>query len=72
MKDYVCNTVDKRLRYNINQWGKRGNFDILYDISENVTFVQLMYTVSNVNHSVNIVGYWIFDYNYKMALPLKL
>ena len=47
-------------------------FDILIEISENVTLVQLMGIVGNVNHEVSIVGYWIFDPNYKKSLPLKL
>ena len=29
-----------------------------------------MDTVGNLNHSVSIVGHWIFDSNYKKALPL--
>ena len=31
-----------------------------------------METVGNVNHAVSIVGYWIFDSNYKKSLLLKL
>ena len=31
-----------------------------------------MVTVGNGNHSVSIVGYWIFDLNFKKALPLTL
>ena len=27
--------------------------------------------VGNFNHAVSIVGYWIFDFNYKKELPLK-
>ena len=45
-------------------------FDILNDISENVTLVQLMDSIGNVNHSISIVGHWIFDSNYNKALCL--
>ena len=40
------------------------------DISENVTLVQLMDTVGNVNNAVSIVGNRIFDSNYKKAPQL--
>ena len=52
--------------------GEKGQFDILHDISENVNLVQLMDSVGNVNNELSIVGYWIFDSNYKKALLLKL
>ena len=52
--------------------GKQGSFNILHDISENVTLVHLMETFVNVNHGVSIVGYWIFDSNYKFSLPLTI
>ena len=52
--------------------GKKGQFDILYEISENVTLVQLMDSVGNGNHAVGIVWYCIFESNYKKLLPLKL
>ena len=51
---------------------RKGQFDIIQDISENVTLVQLICSVGNVNHAVSIVGYWIFDSNLKNTLPLKL
>ena len=43
-------------------------FDILNDISEYVTLVKLMDSLGNVNHTISIVGHWIFYYNYKEAL----
>ena len=30
-----------------------------------------MYYLVNVNHAVSVVGYWIFDSNYKIALVLN-
>ena len=51
---------------------KQVSFDIIIDISENVTLVQLMDIVGNINNAVSIVGYWIFYLNYKKSLPLTL
>ena len=39
---------------------KQGSFDILHDISENVTLVQLMDSVGNENNEASIVRYWVF------------
>ena len=41
------------------------------DISEHVTLFQLMDYLGNVNHAISVVGYWIFDSNYKIALVLN-
>ena len=49
----------------------RGFFDILTDISEHVTLVQLMYSLVNVNCAISVVGYWIFDSNYEKSLVLN-
>ena len=43
-------------------------FDIRNDISENVTLVQLMEPLVNVNHAISIVGNWVFYSYYKKAL----
>ena len=51
-------------------WKKDNDFDTLNDISEDVTLVQLMETLGNVNNAISIVWYWIFDSNYKKALFL--
>ena len=45
-------------------------FDILNDISENFTFVQLMDSLGNLNHAIIILGHWIFDSKYKKSLCL--
>ena len=63
MKYHVRNPGDQRLHYNIKKEIKQCSFDILRDISENITLVQFMETVGNVNDAVIIVGYWIFDFN---------
>ena len=41
------------------------------DISVNVTLVQLMDSLGNVNHAISVVGSWIFDSNYEIALVLN-
>ena len=41
------------------------------NISANVTLVQLMDSLVNVNHAISVVGSWIFDSNYERALFLN-
>ena len=48
-------------RYNMTTRKKNYAFDILNDMNENVTFVQLMDSLGNLNHAINILGHWIFD-----------
>ena len=50
---------------------KKNPFDILNDIIENVTLVQLMDSIGNVNHDIIIVDYWTFDSKYEQTLCLK-
>ena len=59
---------EQNLRYNLTIWKKNDAFDILNDISENVTLVQLMDSLGNVNHAISILGHWIFYSNYKKAI----
>ena len=59
---------EQHLRYNLKKCKNKGDFDILNDISEKVTLVQLMDTLGNMNHAIIIKGYWIFDSNYKKEL----
>ena len=49
-----------------------GYYDILTDISEHIILVQLMNYLGNVNRAISVVGYWIFDSNYKKALVLNM
>ena len=46
------------------------SYDIITDISEHVTLVQLVDSLVNFNHTISVVGYWIFDSNYKNHLYL--
>ena len=61
---------EQNLQYNLTIWKKNDNFDILNDISECVTLVQLMDSLGNVNHTISVVRYWIFDYSHKKSLCL--
>ena len=62
---------EQNIKYNLTIWKKNDGFDILNDISEDVTLVQLMDSLGNVNHDISIVGYWIFDSKYKKVLCFK-
>ena len=61
----------KRIGYNLILWHKRDYFDILDNISQYGTLVQLMESLGNMNLAISIVGYWIFDSNYDKSLCLK-
>ena len=37
------------------------------DLCENVTLVQLMDSLVNVNHAISVVEHWIFYSNYKRS-----
>ena len=54
------------------KYKNKGSYDILTDTSENVTLVQLMNYLENVNYDISVVGYWIFDSNYKKALVMNI
>ena len=48
-----------------------GYYDILTDISEHVTLVQLMDSLGNVSNAISVFGYWIFYSYYKKSLVLN-
>ena len=55
---------EHHLRYNLNKCKNKGAFDILNDISKNITLMHLIDTLGNVNCDISIVGYCIFDSKY--------
>ena len=59
------------MHYSLTKYKKKVSYDILSDISEDVTLVQLMDSLVIVNHDISVVGYCIFDSNYKRALVLN-
>ena len=42
---------EHNLQYNLTTWKKNDAFDILNDISEDVTLIQLMDSLGNLNHA---------------------
>ena len=65
------NKGEARVHYSLERIKKKGEYDILKNISANVTLVQLMDSLGNVNHAISVVGSWIFDSNYERALVLN-
>ena len=57
MKNRIIIKGEQNLQYNMTIWKKNDDFDILNDISEYVTLVQLMDSLVNVNHDIRVVGY---------------
>ena len=47
------------------KYKKKGKYNILENISANVTLVQLMDSLWNENNAISVVGIWIFDSNYE-------
>ena len=45
------------MNYNLRKYEIKGSDDIITDISENFTIVQLIDSLGNVNHAIIIVGY---------------
>ena len=58
------NKGETRVHYKLMKYKMMGEYEILEDISANVTLVQLMDSLGNVNHAISVVGSWIFDSNY--------
>ena len=50
---------EQHLRYNLKVWHEKYTFDILNNISEYVTLVQLMELLGNLNHAISMVR--VFD-----------
>ena len=71
MQNRKRNKGEARLHYSLGKKNKKGEYDILKNISANVTLVKLMDSLGNVNHAISVVGGWIFDSNYKRALVLN-
>ena len=71
LKNNKRNKGETKVHYNVIKYKKKGFYKILEDISENVTLVQLMNSLVNVNNDISVVGYWIFDSNYEKALVLN-
>ena len=62
--------VEPKVYYSLSRYKNMGSCDILTDISEHVTLLQLMNYLGNLNHAISVVEYWIFESNYKNHLYL--
>ena len=60
-----------RVYYILKKYKKKDSYDILIDINENFTLVQLMDYSGNVNRAISVVGYWVFDSNHKITLVIN-
>ena len=70
LKNKKRNRGEAKVHYTLIKY-KKGLYKILEDISENVTLVQLIDSLGNVNHAISVFGYWIFDSNHEKALVLS-
>ena len=64
MQNRKRNKGEPRVHYSLERYRQKGEYDIFNDITANVTLVQLMDSLGNVNHAISVVGSWIFDSNY--------
>ena len=71
LKNEKRNVGEARVHYNLIKYKKMREYKFLEDINENVTLVQLMDSLVNVNHAISVVGNWIFESNYEKALVLN-
>ena len=52
-------------------FNQKSYINILKYIREHVTLVEFMDSLGNLNHSISVVGYWIFESNYEIAPVLN-
>ena len=65
------NKGETRVYYKLMKYKKMGEYKILEDISANITLVQFMDSLRNMNHAISVFGSGIFDSNYERALVLN-
>ena len=56
MLDKERNFGEQHLRYKLEKWKKTDTFDIMNNINEYVTLVQLMGSLGNINIAVSVFG----------------
>ena len=71
LKNKKINRDETKVHYNLIKYKKKELYKILEDISNHFTLFQLMDSLGCVNHSISIVGNWIFDSNYEKSLVLN-
>ena len=57
LKNKKRNKGEPKVHYNLIKYKRMREYKILEDISANVTLVQLMDSLVNVNHAISVVGY---------------
>ena len=55
LKNKKRNAGESRVNYNLIKYKKMREYNFLEDISANVTLVQLMDSLVNVNHAISVV-----------------
>ena len=71
LKNNKRNIGEAKVYCKMIKYKKKGLYKYLEDISENVTLVQFMDSLGNVNHDISVVGYLIFESNYEKLLVLN-
>ena len=71
MKNEKIIKAKPRAYYSLSKYKKKGSYDIMIDISEHVTLVQLIDSLGNVNNYISAIGYWIFDSSHDKSLVLN-
>ena len=61
MQNKKRNKGETNVHYSLIKYKKKGEYENLKNISANVTLVQLMDPLGNVNHAISVVVSWIFD-----------
>ena len=61
MLKHKRNKGEARVHYKLIKYKKKGDYNFFECISANVTLVQLMDSLGNVNHAISVVGNSIFD-----------
>ena len=56
MLNHKINKGEARVHYKLIKYKKKGDYKNLEDVSSNVTLVQLMDSIGNVNHDISVVG----------------
>ena len=67
-----CHKGEHNLRYNLNICKKKRAFYIRNEISENISLMQLMDTLGNMNHAISILRSWVFHCYYEKSLFLEI
>ena len=62
---------EPKVHYSLREYKNMGSYDILTDMSKNVTLFKLMDSLVNMNYAISVLGYWIFDSKYEKALVLN-